>query len=210
MNKKLSAAIMTLWVLSLISGSTGDALAQARKAGTGGAGAAAPAAPAAGRESVIVKKVELVKIKTPDYNNNLNESSLTTGDWARVLVRFDAEAEWTDQLEMQFYIVLKHPKTGAYTMFTGTFFYADIPKGRGRQVAVFLRPRTTERYGAPEQAAVVIKSRGEEVATGSFPESNKAWWRTATVRSIEGYIFDRSQTPFANIASDNYETLKGK
>ncbi|MDO9541123.1 MAG: hypothetical protein Q7J98_02220 [Kiritimatiellia bacterium] len=189
-----------LFVLSFMFTTGENAFGQARKAKTS----------AAGKEGITVKKVEMTKVRTPDYSSNVSEATLTPGDWTKVLVRFDTEAEWTDQLEMRFYIVVKHPKTGAFTMFTGAYVYSDIPKGRNRQAAVFLRPRTVERYGVAERAAVEIYSKGEIVAMGSFPEGNKPWWRTATVRSVEGYVLDRSLTPFANIASDNYEIPKSK
>ena len=222
MNKRLirNTTLITLCALFSIFGSARDAFAQARKAGAGaGAGAAgaagaaagaAPAGQAAGKKEIAIKKVEMTKVKTPDYSSSINEATTTPGDWTKIMVRFDTEAEWTDQLEMRFYIVVKNPKTAAYTMFTGMYVYSDIPKGRNHQAAVFLRPRTVERYGAAERAAVEMYSKGELVAAGSFPEDNKPWWRTATVRSVEGYVIERSQTPFANIAGDNYELPKGK
>ena len=78
-------------------------------------------------------------------------------------------------------------------------------------MAVFLRPRAVERFGIPERAGVEVYSKGEVAGMGSFPEENKAWWRTATnVRTVEGYVIERSETPFANVASDNYEIPKGK
>ena len=209
MNGKLihNAAIIAICsLLSVILAS--DAFAQARKAG-----ASAASAQSAAREGVSVKLLEITKIRTPDfsYSGSSSEANTTPGEWTKILVRFDTEADWTDQLEMRFYIAVKNPKNSAYTMFTGAYVYSDIPKGRGHQVAVYLRPRTTERYGnMVDQAAVEVYSKGEVVSLRSFPEGNNPWWRTATVRSVEGYVLDRSQTPFANIAGDNYETPKGK
>lgn len=198
----LIRAVTPLVLLFMFSAGE-NAWAQARKAG-------AAAAQPAGKDGIQVRKVELSKARSPDYSTSANEAALNPGEWTRVLVKFDTEADWTDQLELRFFIVLKHPRTSAYTMFTGAFTYTEIPKGRNRQAAVFLRPRTTERYGAAEQAAVEVHARGELVSAGSFPESAKPWWRSATVRSVEGYVLERSQTPFAYIAADNYETPKGK
>jgi hypothetical protein len=204
-----NAAIITVCIL-LTGILTGDLSAQARKTG-----AAAAAAQASARDGGIsVKSLECTKNRTPDfsYSGSTSEANLTPGDWAKILVKFDTDDEWTDQLEMKFFIVVKNQKNSAYTMFTGSYVYSDIPKGRGRQVAVYLRPRTLERYGnVLEQAAVEVYSKGEVVALRSFPESNKPWWRTVNVRSIDGLILDRSMTPFANIAADNYEVpVKGK
>jgi len=204
MNHKLigNAAIMILCAVALVFPGR-DALAQARRA----AGAQST------REAVAIKTLEITKTKSPDfsYSGVVNESNFVSVDWSKILVRFDTDADWTDQLEMRFFIVVKNPKTSAYTMLTGTYVYSDIPKGRNHLVAVYLRPRTLDRYGnVVEQAAVEIYSKGEVVAMRSFPESTKPWWRTANVRSVEGYVLDRSQTPFANIAWDNYEIPKGK
>ena len=188
--------------------SGGNVFAQARKAG----GATASTA---GKSPVIIKKMELnANVRAPDYSSNASEATLVQTPWARILVRFDlnTEAEWIDQLEMKFYALVKNQKTGVYSILTGTFVYAEVPRGRNRQVAVYLRPRTTERYGVPEQAGVEINLGGETVAfAGSV--GNSKWWQSsqvASLKTIDGYIMDRSQTPFALIAPDNYETLRGK
>jgi len=189
----------------------GSAFAQARRAG----GAAAAGGTASAKDTISVKAIEVTSNnRTPDYSysGSSSEANITPGNWAKILVKFDTDAEWTDQLEMKFYIVVKNQKNSAFTMFTGSYVYSDIPKGRGRQVAVFLRPRTLERYGSVvERAAVEVYSGGQVVALRSFPESSQPWWRTANVRSIDGLILDRSLTPFAFIAVDNYEIpVKGR
>ena len=207
MNKRFirnAASAMCLALFFVFSGN--DAFCQTRKSGGGAGGGQAGS-----RDGIAVKKVEMVKIRTPDYSSSYNEASVSPGEWTRILVRFDTDPEWIDQLEMRFYVVVKNPKGGAFTMLTGTYVYSDIPKGRNHQVAVFLRPRTVERFGVFERAGVEAYSKGEVAGMASCPEDNKAWWRTATnLRTVEGYVIERSQTPFANVASDNYEVPKGK
>lgn len=203
-----STAAIFLCALFLTCGFGVNVFAQARKAAPGGPAAAVSQA---GKE-IQVRKVEMSQIRTPEYSSSVNEATITANNWTRILVRFDTEADWIDQLEMRFYIVVKNSRTSAYTMFTGTFVYSEVSKGRNHQAAVFLRPRTTERYGVPERAGVEVYSKGELVSAGSWPEDNKAWWRTATanLRTVEGYVLERSQTPFAFIAVDNYEVPKAK
>jgi len=165
------------------------------------------------KEGMTIKSLEITNTKAPDFNYGgiVPEANTISADWAKVLVRFDTAADWTDQLEMRFYIVVKNPKTAAFTMFTGKYVYSDIPKGYNHQVAVYLRPRTMERYGnMVKQVAVEIYYKGEIVSVKSFPASDKPWWRTANVQSVEGYVLDRSQTPFANIAEYNYELPREK
>ena len=208
-NLNRDAAIVVLCIM-LTGMFIGEASAQARRAG----GAAAAGGTASAKDTISVKAIEVTSNnRTPDYSysGSSSEANITPGNWAKILVKFDTDAEWTDQLEMKFYIVVKNQKNSAFTMFTGSYVYSDIPKGRGRQVAVYLRPRTTERYGAPERAAVEFYLKGELVAIGGFPEDSKQpWWRSAALRSIEGYLLDRSQTPYANIAFDNYEIPRAK
>ena len=209
---KIQKIVLCSLVIPCVFG--GNAFAQARKAVPGGASAKAAAAKTAGQadREIQVRKVELNQVKTPDYSSNAGESSITVKDWAKIIVRFDTDPDWIDQLEMRFYIVVKNPKTFAYTMFTGVFTYVEVSKGRNHQAAVFLRPRTIERYGIPERAGVEVYSKGELVSAGSCPEDSKLWWRAAgaNMRTVEGYVLERSQTPFALIAIDNYETPKGK
>jgi len=204
--------LVSVFAYVLLAG--GDVLAQARKSGASAAAAGA-ATPVVGKEGITIKKFELnANIKAPDYSSNANEATLIPTPWARVLVKFDVntEAEWLDQLEMKFYVLVKSQKTGVYTVLTGAFVYAEVPRGRNHQVAVYLRPRTVERFGVPEQAGVEINLRGETAAVGSAPGSSR-WWQNpqvANLKSQEGYILDRSQSPFALIAPDNYEILRGK
>jgi hypothetical protein len=175
------------------------------------AGSTGAAAGKTGKGSVLLKKVEMSRVRTPDYACGANEASVAPGEWTKVLVVFDTDVEWIDQLEARFYIAVKNQKTGTACMFTGTFVYVEIPKGRNHQAAVFLRPRTTDRYGAAEAAGVEILSQGETVASGTFPDTLKPqWWRTTTLRSVEGYVLERAQTPFVFVAIDNYEVTRAK
>jgi hypothetical protein len=170
-------------------------------------------AQAAGQEGVAIRSLELSKTRAPafSYSDMVSEASITVADWAKILVRFDTAAEWTDQLEMRFYIVVKNPKKAVQTMLIGKYVYSDIPKGVNHMVAVYLRPRTMDRFGnVIDQMAVEMCLQGEIVAVKTVPASDKAWWRSAAMHSVEGYLLDHSQTPFAHIAESNYEQPKLK
>ncbi len=183
-----------------------EARAQARRAS-----APQPAA-AAAREKVVIKKIEGLgtagRIKTPEYNVNVNETPPASRDWARVLLRFETESEWIDELEFRFYVQVRNQRTQTERRFPGTFTYLDIPRGKHHLVSVFLRPATVERYGDVVGVAVEVYARGELVAVSASPEAPQGWWRAPTIKEVPGVLLERSQTPFALVAYDAYVTAK--
>lgn len=189
-----------------------DASAQARRAAAPSVGAVQPAS---GKEGAVIRKMEwpIAKVKTPEFKNDApsNEPQAPARDWARIAVQYDTDAEWTDELVFRYMVLVKHPKTGVFTMFPGAVTYIDIPKGKRHVSTVFLRPTTLERYGAVEWAGVKVylKGRDEPVAVAQMPENDLRPW-TATVPTREGVLLNRDQTPFAQVAIDSYETIKPK
>lgn len=199
--------------------SVSDASAQAKRvtprpAGTTGA-AVQPATTAAGKEGAVIRKMEVTgptaKVKTPEFKTDASEPQAQARDWARIAVQYETDAEWTDELEFRYMVLVKNPKTSAYTMFPATVNYIDIPKGKRHTSTVFLRPATLERYGNVEWAGVKIYLKGKDtpVAVAQMPENDLRPW-TATVASMPGVLLNRDQTPFALVAIDNYETIKPK
>lgn len=184
--------------------SVSEAAAQARRV--------TPPAAGAGKEGVVIRKMEstgpTAKVRTPEFKNDANEPQAQAKDWARITVQYETDAEWTDELEFRYTVLVKNPKTSAFTMFPATVTYIDIPKGKRHTSTVFLRPNTLERYGAVEWAGVKIYLKGEQVAVAQMPDDPRPW--TITYKTIEGVLLNRAQTPFAQVAIDNYETIKPK
>ena len=166
------------------------------------------------QEKIAIKKLDglgpVGLVKSPEYVINPTETSNITRDWGRIMVRFETDAEWTDDLEFRFFVQVRNPKSNISLLFPGTFNYIDIPKGKNNISTVFLRPATLERYGDVIGIAVEIYAKGELVAFACNPETPKGWWRTSTVKAVPGMLLERSQTPFAFIAYDNYVTVKPK
>ncbi|MGI6087619.1 MAG: Amuc_1102 family pilus-like protein [Kiritimatiellia bacterium] len=179
------------------------------------AGRAAATAGEAEKDVVVIRKLTGMgpegKAKTPDYSVSPSENSRAK-DWAKVTVFYDTETEWIDELEFRYTVVVKHPKTGAFTLFPCTVAYIDIAKGRNHMSTVFLRPNTVERYGELERIAVEIYSKGELLTAAGLPDTPPQWWRLpmTNVRTMPGVLLNRSQTPFAFVGWDNYETIKGR
>ena len=181
-----------------------EANAQARRV-------TSPAA-AAGKKDVVIRKMESIgssaKVKTPEFNNNANEPQAQARDWARITVQYDTNAEWIDQLEFRYMVLVKNTKAKAFIMFPGTVTYIDVPKGKRHTSTVFLRPNTLERYGTVEWAGVKIYLKGEQVAVAQMPNDKRPW--TISYKTREGVLMNRAQTPFTQVAIDNYETIKPK
>jgi len=194
--------------------------AQARKAASPSAVAQPVAGAKVGKEAnVTIKKIGdlgmAARVKTPDYSVDAAESKKgMPKEWARVWVQYVTTEDWTDELKIKYYVLLKHPKDtkAPYTIFTGESSYCDIPKGKEHISSMFIHPSTFLRYGEVERIAVEICSPSDDVlAVASDPDDPKKWWRTTTsVRSIRDGLLSRSQTPFAFVAYDNYERLKAK
>ena len=185
-----------------------EASAQARRVTASGQ-------PAMGKKGAVIRKMNATgptaRVKTPEFKNDANEPQAQAKNWARISVQYETDAEWTDDLEFRYMVLVKHPKTSAYIMFPATVTYMDIPKGKRHTSTVFLRPTTLERYGNVEWAGVKIYIKGKDtpVAVAQMPKNDLRPW-TATVTTKGGVLLNRAQTPFAQVAIDNYETIKPK
>ena len=67
-----------------------------------------------------------------------------------------------------------------------------------------------KRYGNVEWAGVKIYLQGKDtpVAVAQMPNDPRPW--TAKFTTKAGVLLNRDQTPFAQVAIDNYETIKPK
>jgi len=170
--------------------------------------------PAASKDKVVIRKFEglgqSARIQSPQYQLNPSETSPKVREWARIQVRFETDADWTDELEFRYFVQVHNSKNNTDTLFPGTFQYIDIPKGKQNLSTVFLRPATLDRYGDVIGIAVEIFAKGEMVAFACNPETPKGWWRLTTAKTMPGVLLERSQTPFAFVAFDSYVTAKPK
>jgi len=190
--------------------------AQARRATPRGSSVQS-AAKAAGKEGAVIRKMESTgpntRVKTPKFNNDANEPQAKAENWARISVQYETDVEWTDALEFRYMVLVKHPKTSAFSMFPVAVTYIDIPKGKRHTSTVFLRPNTLKRYGNVEWAGVKIYLKGKDtpVAVAQMPNDPRPWTaKLPKLTTKNGVLLNRDQTPFAQVAIDNYETIKPK
>jgi hypothetical protein len=105
----------------------------------------------------------------------------------------------------------------AFSFYQKSVKYVDIEKGRAHMSTVFLRPSAVKRYGKVIASAVEIFIDGDKVAEKSVSSLKvlpEKWWtnaqvtESAAVTSRDGYLLDRSETPFAFVNVDDYEVIK--
>ena len=169
------------------------------------------------REKVTIRRISGIgasgRAYTPEYNTDAKEHNTVRRTWARISVEYTTKADWINELEFRYYTLVQHPQTKNFYFFPGTVTYIDIAKGEHAST-IFLSPSALKRYGAIKRIAVEIYSRGQLVAVESNPKDKQAWWRMVTalpnVKTKEGMLLNRAQTPFAFVAFNNYEMIKHK
>lgn len=186
-----------------------ESMAQAR-AGVGAAGAAAPLRI---RDLLGVGPRGLVR--TPEYTSSVSRGRATARTWGEIVVQFDTEPEWIDELQFQYYVLLHDRRAKTYTFLKVNVTHTDVARGRGHLSAAYVRPAGLERYGEVVAAAVEAVIKGETVGVaseGRLPSGEgklpPEWWKTTKLVPKDGYLLNRTQTPFVFANYDDYEVAK--
>jgi len=174
------------------------------------AGAQAVAPPASTyKTSITLKKIETQKIRTPEFRVNITPAPVRgTRDWFQLTAHFDTHAEWSDELNLVCYMLLrsKVATTGPrQTLLRGEVTLINIPKGK-HKYEWYVHPGTLARYGEPEAVAVLINRQGQLVAMTSQPPDHKRWWEELT--PLNGMALRRSETPFSLLCFDDFDQVK--
>ncbi len=183
-----------------------------------------PAAPRAPDPKTMINVKKLVWrgrpaiIVTPSYQTSVPRSVVRDGEWARVRVEYDTAPEWIDQITFSYHVLAKRVEKGKelFSLYKKVVTYIDVEKGRSHISTVFIRPNAVERYGDVVAVAVEISIDGAPAAVRSeigikMPED---WWKNAAVIESQavtvrdGYLLDRSETPFAFVNYDAFEVIK--
>ena len=150
-------------------------------------------------------------VKSPDSGASKRAGSR---EWAELAVQYDTEPEWLDEVTFQYYVLLRGQTSTDYTLLKGVVTYVDVERGRAHQGVAYVRPAALTRYGEIVGVAVEAKVKGEVVGTlsegriGPSKPLPLEWWKNPNLTPKEGYILDKSKTPFLLINFDNYEALK--
>lgn len=187
-----------------------DAVAQTR------AGAEPRAAGAAG--PIRIREISGIGtrglVRTPEYTSSISRGRTAARSWAEILIQFDTEPEWLDELQFQYYVLLYSRQAKEFLFLRGNVTHPDVARGRGHLSSMYVRPATLERNGDVVAIAVeaVIKGETTTVASeGRLPQGMTLpadWWKTTKLVPKDGHLLNRNQTPFAFINYDDYEVVK--
>ena len=174
------------------------------------AGAQAGPAPAVPfKTSVLLKRIEAQKLRTPEYRANVNPVAVKTArEWYQITAHYDTHQEWADELNLICYVLLRNktPGTGPrQILLRGEVSVINIAKGK-HKYEWYVHPGTLARYGEPEAVAVLINRQGQLMHTLSLPHDNKRWWEELT--PLGGLVLRRSDTPFGLLCYDDFEQVK--
>lgn len=170
-----------------------------------------PGARAQTEEDIRVRRLTVNRQRTPQFQIRSGTTAGIQRDWAEFRVDYVMRPDWTDTLDFTWFALVRNPADVArttqqqFTLFKGDISYAQI--GRGNRSAVaYLHPSTVARYGTPEAVAVVMSVQGRVLAIESNQAGGQRWWERFT--PVEGFIFNRLQTPFAMINFDDFEMIR--
>ena len=157
-----------------------------------------------------IKKVDVSFVQTPEYQVVPPVRLSKPQKWMQVEVTFDAKPEVTDELTFTYYILF------AKRLFVGKISHVSIQKGQGLHSVAYIAPRTIaqilngKQLNASElenvSVTITMPSMAAVLSTKSWKTSKGEWW--SNLKQEEGFVLNRSQTPFAPLAWDYYEALK--
>lgn len=141
--------------------------------------------------------------------------------WMEINVSFtwkprNPAEKYSDDVVFNYYVLLSN-KSAAFpqgVMLTGQVTHNSIPANQNDlKTVMYVSPRSLERFfdGRPPSSAeaglvdigITISKQGQVVAQKSLHGSG-AWW--PQYQQTPGYLLDKSQTPFAALIPDYYET----
>ena len=180
------------------------------------------AVPGTSSENVRIRKFtkagRSAMVRSPEYQTNVGRSALGSRkprEWAYIEVQYDTAPDWVDEVEISFHVLTEERTPEGkkvYNLYRCSSRFADIAKGEHLAAAV-LPPSAVERHGEPVGLAVEIAVGGQVVVADQSVSINMPanWWRNPTVVDApavtkrDGFLVDRSKTPFAFANIDDYD-----
>lgn len=164
----------------------------------------------AGAGDFEVKKVDVQFVLTPEYQVNPPVHQVRSAKWMMIEVAFDAQPDFTNELTLNYYILF------AGRTLVGHVNHVSIAKGRDLHSVAFISPKAIAQItgGKPvtnsdlDNVTVTITSPGVSapISAKSWKGAPGEWW--ATRKQEEGYVLNKSETPWAPLAWDYYEAVK--
>ncbi len=165
-----------------------------------------------------LSKLNRMSVGTPLYDVSGGTTSRNRKEWLRILVTYDTEAEWIDDMSITYILMTQGgiKSKPSYSLYKLNVNYSDIKRGRGHIAAAFLTPPAVERYGSAYAVAVEITCGGKVVSSMTEKPSTlpDEWWKNPkivdsnAVINRSGYLLNRKDTPFYLVNYDDYEVIK--
>lgn len=188
--------------------------------------AANATARAADRDFAVVK-ITPDLVTTPEYSVNFgpkNKRIAKNKEFLEVEVSFDWQpkdknAKFLDEITLNYYILLnnKSRENPDGTLLAGSVTHVAIPAAKALNSVMYISPRTLERFfegkmptgasAALTDIGVTITKQGQLVAEGSW-KGRGQWW--SAMQQVNGYLLNKSETPFAPLVWDYYEAIKSR
>ncbi|MDD5522271.1 MAG: hypothetical protein PHI84_15750 [Kiritimatiellae bacterium] len=157
-------------------------------------------------------------VKNPEYRTSLGGTVGIDKDWCQITLEYMTAPEFIDDLTFQFYAVSEGVVEGkkVFSFYKSAVKYGDIERSNNHVCTMFLRPSAIKRFGELMAIAVEVLYQGKVVEEMSeegtkMPEK---WWKNPLVVENpstvmrDGYLLNRSQSPFALISIEGYEFIK--
>ncbi len=168
--------------------------------------------PGATNGTFVIKNITVGFPKTPEFQTIGGETQAkryTLGTWIEIEVEFSSTAPASE-------VAFHYNVAIANKLLTGDQTLEDVPVGQSLFTVMYVAPRTisTMLRGQPvtvsalQNAQVLIQRPGvaAPLATKFLKEGGANFF--ATAQQIPGFVLSKSQTPFANLWWDRYETVK--
>ena len=166
----------------------------------------------AGNGTFVIKSINVAFPKTPEFQTVGGETQAkryTLGTWMEIEVEFSSSAPAAE-------VAFHYNLAIGGKLLVGDQTLEDIPVGQSLFTVVYVAPRTLVTFlkGAPvtvnalQNAQVLIQRPGvaAPMAQKFLKEGGGNFFAQAV--QIPNFVLSKSQTPFANLWWDRYETVK--
>lgn len=157
---------------------------------------------------VDYKSMKVQLVPAPNYQVSSTAGTMRGSSynrrWLQIEVDFATKPDWVDGVTVKCYVLLKQKRE--IKMFVGEVTHNNVEKGLRHTSAMFVPPSILERYGDGkfEIVGVEMTYDGKTIGRESSPATREEWWSKFT--PVTGAVLPPSETPWAMIAYDRYES----
>jgi len=161
-------------------------------------------------DDYTIKKIDVSFVDTPAYNVNPPAKQVRAKKWLQMEVAFQSKVDFTEELVFNYYVYF------AERLFVGKVECVNIVKERElftiaymapNAIASILQGRTLTASDLVNVSVTITKPGvAAPLAVAHWKSARGAWWEA--MKQEPGYIVNKSETPFAPLSWDRYESLK--